>query len=405
LKNDYERRLKALEERLRHAEHTAQQARTQAELAQSAASQTAAAPAPKAATSAGAFNPAVGVILNGSYGAFTRDPASYTIPGFALGPEAGPGERGFSLGESELNVNANVDDKFFGNLTAALTPGGNAEIEEAYFQTLGLPYGATLKAGRFFSAIGYLNSQHAHAWDFIDPPLPYRAMLDNQYFDDGVQLSWIVPADIFIQAGAEAFRGDHFPAGGAANRGTGTWSAFLHVGGDAGTSNSWLAGLSTLRAKADNRITGADSFTGNSYLIIADLVWKWAPNGNADVTHFKLQSEYFHRRENGLFNNEAYAGTQRGWYVQGIYQFMPRWRVGLRHDEVRAGPVAAAFNGTVLDNLGYTPKRDSVMVDFSNSEFSRFRLQYNRDRSFPQTAIQWYLQYIMSLGAHGAHTY
>lgn len=46
------------------------------------------------------------------------------------------------------------------------------------------------------------------------------------------------------------------------------------------------------------------------------------------------------------------------------------------------------------------------MLDWSGSEFSRLRLQYNRDESRANaTDNQWYLQYIMSLGAHGAHGY
>jgi hypothetical protein len=46
------------------------------------------------------------------------------------------------------------------------------------------------------------------------------------------------------------------------------------------------------------------------------------------------------------------------------------------------------------------------MVDYSLSEFSRFRLQLAADRSSPDgTDRQLFLQYIMSLGAHGAHSF
>jgi len=46
------------------------------------------------------------------------------------------------------------------------------------------------------------------------------------------------------------------------------------------------------------------------------------------------------------------------------------------------------------------------MVDWSPSEFSRFRLQLASDHSNPAvTDRQIYLQYIMSLGAHGAHSF
>jgi len=367
--------------------------------------------------SASAFNPAIGVIFSGTYGRLSEDPATYVLPGFALGPETGPGERGFSLGESEINMSANIDDKFFGYVTVALTPENEAEVEEAFIRTIGLPQGLTLKAGRFLSGIGYLNEQHAHVWDFVDAPLPYRAMLANQLGDDGIQLRWVAPIESFlVEFGAEALRGDGFPAGGAANKGTGTRGFFVHVGGDVGAGNSWRAGVSRLNARAVDRESGdetnLDLFTGKSNLNIADFVWKWAPNGNATVTNFKFQAEYFKRAENGSFTpfgspDVPIDGNQSGWYAQAVYQLMPRWRVGVRHDEVKADPVSAtAPAGGVLDPAGHTPKRESAMIDFSNSEGSRVRLQFNRDRSRPDTVDnQVFLQYIMSIGAHGAHRF
>jgi hypothetical protein len=53
----------------------------------------------------------------------------------------------------------------------------------------------------------------------------------------------------------------------------------------------------------------------------------------------------------------------------------------------------------------HRPHRVSAMTDFSNSEFSRLRLQFNRDDSRPETDNQIVLQYLMSLGAHGAHRF
>ncbi len=46
------------------------------------------------------------------------------------------------------------------------------------------------------------------------------------------------------------------------------------------------------------------------------------------------------------------------------------------------------------------------MADWSPSEYSRLRLQYARDKSMEGiTEDQWTLQYVMSLGAHGAHAF
>lgn len=403
LQTEYEARIQTLEKRLEQTQAEVQAARQDAAEAQAVASNT----TPSHSTAANSFNPAISAILTGTYGQFSRDPDNYAIPGFALGEETGPGERGFSLGESELNISANVDDLFYGNLTLAVAPEGGIEVEEAFLQTTALSNGLTLKAGRFFSDIGYLNNRHAHVWDFVDTPLVYRAMLGNQYGDDGVQLRWLAPTDLFLEVGAEILRGDHFPAGGAANSGRGTATAFMHIGGDIGDSSSWRFGLSYLRAKAKARESGdtPDIFDGDSNLSIADFVWKWAPHGNGSVTNFKFQTEYMQRSEDGVFNGLAYDADQSGWYSQAIYQFMPRWRVGARYDRLQADNPGAAFAGTVLDTLGHTPQRSSLMLDYSNSEFSRLRLQYSRDESQPQADDQLFLQYIMSIGAHGAHQY
>jgi hypothetical protein len=362
------------------------------------------------------FNPSISLILDGKFASFSRDPATYALPGFALGEETGPGEQGLQLGESELVMSANIDDKFFGSFTAALTPENETEVEEAYIETLQLGGGGAVKAGRFLSHVGYLNNVHAHAWDFVDQPLAYRALLGNQYGDDGVQLRWIAPTDLFLELGAEVFRGDSFPAGGAARDGQGTRTVFVHVGGDVGASHAWRVGLSRLEADATERETGdenaPDLFTGDSKLTILDVVWKWAPDGNRTQRHFKFQAEFFTRDESGTFDPASsgspirYTGTQGGWYAQAVYQFMPRWRVGARIDRLKVDEPGAALAGTVLDNQGREPERTSVMIDFSNSEFSRLRLQFNRDDSRAnETDNQWYLQYVMSLGAHGAHAF
>ena len=49
-----------------------------------------------------AFNPDIGLILNGTYGQFSHDPAGYAVSGFPLGDGNDPGSQGFTIGESEL---------------------------------------------------------------------------------------------------------------------------------------------------------------------------------------------------------------------------------------------------------------------------------------------------------------
>jgi hypothetical protein len=431
IKDSYEARIKNLEDRLKAAEAKAAEPQAQA-------------PAARPAASAASFNPGIGLILSGFYKNLEEDPGTYHIAGFRPGfEEIGPGERGFSLSESELNVYANIDPYFYGHLTAAITGENEVEVEEAFFRTLALPAGFSIKGGRFFSGIGYLNEVHAHAWDFVDQPLAYQAFLGGQYGQNGLQAKWLAPTPWFLEFGLEGGNGQNFPGLARNKNGFNGGAAFVHVGGDIGESTSWRTGLSYLyhRVKGrefideSNTFGGiTNSFDGKSKVMIADSVLKWAPNGNAKETYFKIQAEYFRRKETGdlAFDIEgdpavnpfassasAFSSSQSGWYLQGVYKFLRQWRVGLRYDELDSGRPNIGLIGqtdagtgiTIVDNdfsglRKYKPKRLSAMMDWSPTEFSRVRLQYAQDKARRDiTDNQFFIQYIYSLGAHGAHKY
>jgi hypothetical protein len=439
LKEGYEKRIQTLEKRLSEAEARAGKAEATASKAeQSAANAEIAATSATAARSGeNAFNPAMSLILQGAYVHTSQDPSRFQITGFApSGGEVGPPKRSFGLGETELNVTANIDPYFRGVAIASLAPEGGIAVEEAYFQTLALPQGLGIKGGRFFSALGYLNEQHQHAWDFQDAPLVYKAFLGNQLKQDGVQLKWVAPTDLFVELGAELSAGDQFPGSDRNKNGIGGSTFFGHLGGDIGTSTAWRTGVSYLKASPNARSfqdidsSGAavtNSFTGSAKLWAVDGVLKWSPNGNSTYYNFKLQGEYFRFRQDGSLTfdtagarpvsgtNSYFQADQSGWYLQGAWQFYPRWRVGYRYDTLRYGSVS---NGIVNNGLmtltaadfpvlaNHNPTRNTLMFDFSPTEFSRLRLQLASDKSrLGVTDNQAFLQYIYSLGAHGAHKF
>jgi hypothetical protein len=168
--------------------------------------------------------------------------------------------------------------------------------------------------------------------------------------------------------------------------------------------------LSWLRTKASDRATSVpggpdDIFNGDSDTVIWDAVYKWAPGGNPVETNLKVQGEFFAHHDNGQFNSIPYSGWQNGFYAQAAYQFMPQWRVGLRYDQVSGNRQIGALAGSTVDSRGITPRRASAMLEYNTSEFGRFRLQYNRDWSRGTPDNQAILQYIISIGAHGAHIF
>lgn len=343
LRADYDARIMELERRLAIAEQNAAQA-----------SYAARSPAPSQAQSSGqaAFNPAIGVVFQG-----------------ILWGVDGPGadSEGFAVGETELILNANVDDKFAAYLTAALAfedGESELEIEEAWVETTALPAGFGARFGRISSAFGYLNAKHSHQWDFADLPLPYQAFFDGRYLDNGVRLTWLAPTNTYMELGGEILQGEGDPSGLAAS------TLFANVGGDLGPGGSWLAGASYLERDNMASLTGAH------------LVWKWSPDGNWKDRNFIFQTEYFDSGDDGV---------DGGWYAQAVYQPFERWRFGARADGLQ----------TDADD----PRRYSVMFDWSNSEFSRLRMQFTQDRTGTENRNEWGLQYIHSIGAHGAHSF
>ncbi|HEX6733362.1 MAG TPA: TonB-dependent receptor [Azonexus sp.] len=429
LKAAYEQRIAALEARLQSAEPARPAPLPVAEPA-------------SAGRPAGSFNPEVSLILQGQYKNMKESRAP-GITGFAsaAGHDHGDGsegvsKRGFSVDHTELVLAANIDPYWRGQaIIAALD--GEAEVEEAWFQSLAIGHGIGLKGGRLRSGIGYLNEQHAHVQDFADAPLMYQALFGEHgsYTQDGVQLKWLAPTPIFVEFGAELGRGAEFPGTDRNKNGAGSGAVFVHLGDDVGIEHSWRAGVSYLRTRADEReahfadINGGEAvgaFDGRSSTWLADFVWKWAPDGNPRERNLKLQAEYFQRRENGslrCFDEEGlgnacdplaagasvtsdYKTRQSGWYAQGVYQFTPNWRAGLRYEQLDSGSRQFGANAANLVVDSYRPKKATAMADYSWSEFSRLRLQYARDQSQQGlTDHQWTLQYVMSLGAHGAHKF
>lgn len=362
------------------------------------------------------FNPEIGVILNGRYQNFSAKEGD--IAGFAVGEEGERGKEGLGIDETELNFSASVDDKFRGSATIALHEHEGeteVEIEEAYVATTSLPSGLEVKVGRFFPELGYLNSHHSHADDFADRPLTNRVFLDNNYGDDGLQVSMVLPTDFYSEIGGGVFRGDDFPAGGAGGADIGAWTAYGRVGGDIGDDASWRLGLSTLQVRQGTRSAQEDSvtFQGESGVYIADGRMVYAPTGNSAEQEISLQGEYFWRTEDGAYDDTnagtgavSYDDHQSGWYLQSAYKFDPQWRVGARYSQLYSGDTPLGLTGSSLDSDGHDPWAASAMIDWTNSEFSRIRAQYNYENvSNADADNQFILQYIMSLGAHGAHSY
>lgn len=408
LKNTYESRIKTLENRIGERKGEPEQRKI---------------PTKNNATSVrnvknNSFNPSIGIVLNGKISDYSK--ASSEIAGFGVAHEGERGREGLAIGETELNFSANADNRFYGSMTAAIVREDGSdkiELEEAYVETLpglDLPVGIRIKAGRAFWSVGYLNEIHAHSDDFSDRPLPYRVYLNKGYNDDGVQMSVVLPTDRYLEVGTGLFRGDDFPFGSSTS-GRSAHSAFVRTGGDVGNNTSWRLGASTLIGTTDGRKSNEDAvtFVGDSNLYAVDARVILRPSGNAKAKELILQGEYFRRDEDGHYSdteNSAskvnFNDTSAGYYAQAVLKTSPSWRIGARYSKLSPADVPSGLVGTTLDAAGHDPVTYSVMTDWTSSEYGRLRLQYNREEfANNDHDNQVVLQYVVSLGAHGAHPF
>ena len=383
------------------------------------------------------------LILDAKYSAQSQNPQN---PYNGVLPNSAEGvPRGFSIGETELVFKGAVDNLFRAEARFVIEQEGNStaiKTEEAYAETLGLPWGTKVKAGKYWSNVGYLNDKHPHEWDFVDLPLVYKQVFGGQLNETGAQLSWIAPTDnMLFKLGGEIAQGTSgyggsFDSNYNQNKPR-LGTLFAKTGGDVGDSHSWQGGVSWVRSTTGNASANQASynlsnandlnFNGGNTTWVADFVYRWAPFGNPTAQNLKLQSEMFWNKQSGSMTSSSgcvddlgdatgcagsnFAQNQQGFYTQGIYQFIPKWRAGYRYDRVFNGTNSYGLPSTALSGSqiqsGWDPYRNTIMMDWANSEYSLIRLQLARDNALGpgvyNNAI--YLQYIMSLGAHGSHKY
>jgi hypothetical protein len=332
-----------------------------------------------------------------------RQIAGYTTTGLDR-------RNGFNLDAAELAIYAPVDPYFNLYATIPVTENGTT-VEEAYFVTTALPQGHQIKGGKFKSGFGRLNSQHSHVWDFVDAPLPYRAFIGDEGFSEkGVQYTYIPPLPFYTILGIEALQGENDRLFGAdAASGAHAYTAFAKASLDVSDNSTILFGPSVVTGKTKTNTVAANSdFTGDTTLYGLELTYKWKPT---KYQGFKLQSEYLYRTQSGNLTDLTLMSTQRldrnqdGLYVQGVYLWN-RWEFGARYDTLslfRGDYILAGAN----QDQGRRPWRITAMTDYTFSEFSLLRLQYNHDESdiTGKPNDELFLQLIFTIGAHPAHQF
>jgi hypothetical protein len=383
-----------------------------------------------------AFNPALSVIPDVTYYADDMNGRGFAVMEEADGG-AGPGgtevhehggemTRGFNLREVEIALSGAVDPYFDVWSTFAYS-GDHLEAEEVYVQTRRLLPGLQLRAGRFFSGIGYINKQHPHQWDFADQALPVQLLLGGGLAETGVQMTWLPRLPTYLLVGVEALQGENaalsnqlagaFPDQFTELAGPRLFTAFVKVAPDLGFSEAVQIGASFTRSRSHQEFAEvgrvATPLEGANWLAGADVVWRHDSEQAYGEGDFALQAEYFVRHK--VLDHVPgpsrpvggpYSATTDGIYIQATYGIAQRVTAGGRFDAL--GWINRINAGGATSMLGDS-NRASMALTFNPTEFSRLRVQYDTGRIARNgtrgSLQQLFVQLQMSLGAHGAHPF
>ncbi len=353
--------------------------------------------------------------------------------------------RGLNFNYLELSFAAPVDPYFDIFAVSTIAPGHGIEVEEVYADTKFLPYGFGLRLGLFKSDIGRHNSKHAHAWDFYDSPIIYDTLLGTEGISNmGVRLTYTLPVDFLLMAGAEIFQGSFGePISFNANGFTfldkeiepfskpALYTGYLKTSFDFG-DHIFLLGASTLYGQSnlihshhhegevasppDHAISASDTI-----LYGFDLTYKYIIDA---YRYLSIEGEYLNRAIDGDLYLTDNKGTEdvsddvaiikglnkvnSGLYVQSIFKFNYRMRTGVRLDYLLKPE--KKINGEKQDLEIENLYKISFMLEYNHTEFSRFRFQYNYDHTkyFEEKMLpiqEFIFSYNFAIGAHGAHAF
>lgn len=378
------------------------------------------------------FNPDLSLVADVALVGVNVDDATanrLAVPGLFEESERVGKLRGFNFNYLELGFSTAVDPyfDFFGVVTIGAE---GVEVEEVYVDSRQLPFGFKLRLGKLLSSCGRLNGMHKHYWDFYDAPLVFEALIGGEGMKNpGLRLSWTAPVDFLLEVNLEVFQGVFdesrtFNAAGyeleAADGSTlsgktplvpGLYAASVKTSFDTG-DHVFLLGASVMYGHSTQAGEDAAFYAPGTVLYGAELTYKYLISSYRSLT---WQTEYLGRwsagdlalASDGLVHRQE--KQQGGLYSQLVWRFDDpgRWRVGARFDLITQNSVKIDGVEQPLENL---LTRYTAMLEYSPTEFARFRVQYAYDRSryldgARRDVHEVLLNVNVAVGPHGAHSF
>lgn len=311
-------------------------------------------------TSLSAFNPAMGVALDTTYGHTN-------------------GASNFNFRAAELNLSAPVDP-FLKAWAIIVGSRGGVAAEEAAMQTTALPYNLTVTGGRMFASFGRLAHFHNHELPVIDRPRSLDTYIGGETQADGVEVSFLFPTPFYLTATAGAYNkigGENARVDNAVARPMdnftylGRLAAYTDLGDDhsveLGLSEAWTPKRFVTETAAPNVQTRRNTWRT---LTGVDMVYRWQPAAGGLYKGVVWGTEVMQNNERRFDTAtnlptdrvRSYAGFT---YVQ--IKLGRKWRPGVMVDLTEDLDTAKTLTRTFTGFLTYDV-----------TEFQRLRLTFAR---------------------------
>ncbi len=288
--------------------------------------------------------------------------------------------------EAELTFQAIVDPYARADFFFSATPDG-IELEEGFLTLTSLPGGLLAKVGKFKEQFGKVNTMHPHVLPWIDEPLVMKNLLGGEegLNDAGVSVSKLLLNPwFFLEATGELYQGNSGPFQ-SHERSDVSWLGRLRAYRDITEGTNLDLGASFTRGHND---VGSSPTTR---LFGVDATVRYRPLRRAIYRRFIGRTElmWSHRGQ------DVTDVSTFGMYASGDYQFARRWYGGLRYDR-----------SDRADDASLTDTGGSFVLTYWPSEFSQVRGQFRRTHyADGPIANEVLVQFLFSIGAHGAHVF
>lgn len=329
-------------------------------------------PTPPSSATRGRWNPDIGVI------------ADMVFEHNSAQDDQGGADR-LSVRELELVMGSYVDPYSRLDINIAFSDFEEVHVQEAYLTRFGLPWETTARIGRSKPKVGKALVYHRDVLDTADYPLVIRRYFgDDGFSKTGVDLSR--PLDLPFDSAHEITVG--VIEGGNGEGGTVFGDArrrptlYSHV------KNFWdITDLTHFELGASHMLGSADEDAGmeNNLLgLDGTLIHFYGPD-----QRIKFQSELFYLNQQDSLDENRF-----GTYGLLDVRFHKQWAAGLRFDYAQLVHKPGLSPGG--SETGYTG-----YITFFQTEFARWRLQYNHINSTTgKDDNQFLVQGIFAIGEH-----